>query len=176
MLHISCRSFDFPFLILFYFWFIIQYLIGAIRISKKTTAVLWRFTIAAREISKGIILLFTKDMNLFICIYSKIYIYNGDSWSISGVILVLFINHNNLWFNHFVIKIAIISSNLTDTGEYEITTMSLSDIVNQLHDKYSLAYTVTTEKTNLTSLSIRSKKIDDLNTYWNKIKRLKNMR
>jgi hypothetical protein len=50
--------------------------------------------------------------------------------------------------------------------------MSLSNIVNQLHDKYSLAYTGTTEKTNLSSLSVRSKKIDDLNTYRIKIKRL----
>ena len=42
--------------------------------------------------------------------------------------------------------------------------MCLSDVVNQLHDKYSLAYTGTTEETNLTTLLIRSQQIDDLNT------------
>jgi len=64
-----------------------------------------------------------------------------------------------------VIQIVTLSGSLTDTGEYGVTTMSLSDVINQLHDKYSLAYTGTTEKSNLTTLGIWGKKIDDLNTY-----------
>ena len=42
--------------------------------------------------------------------------------------------------------------------------MCLGDIVNKLHNQYSFSDTSTTEKTNLTSLSIWGKQIDDLDT------------
>jgi hypothetical protein len=42
--------------------------------------------------------------------------------------------------------------------------VSLGDVVNQLHDEHGLADTGTTEKTNLTTLGVRSQKINNLNT------------
>jgi hypothetical protein len=41
----------------------------------------------------------------------------------------------------------------------------LGDVVNQLHNKHSLADTGTTEETDFTSLSIWSQKINNLDTY-----------
>jgi hypothetical protein len=66
--------------------------------------------------------------------------------------------------NHFVVQIVTFTGTLTDTGEDGETTVSLSDVVNKLHDKHGLADTGTTEETNLTSLSVRSQKINNLDT------------
>ncbi len=40
--------------------------------------------------------------------------------------------------------------------------MSLGDVVDELLDKHSLAYTCTTEEANLTTLCVRLDKVDDL--------------
>jgi peptide chain release factor 1 len=71
---------------------------------------------------------------------------------------------NDTSLNHFTVKIVTLTSTLTDTDEDGVTTMSLSNVVNQLHDEDSLTDTGTTEKTDLTTTSIGGKKIDDLNT------------
>ena len=42
--------------------------------------------------------------------------------------------------------------------------MSLGNVINKLHNKYSFSYTGTTEKTNLTSLGIWGEQVDDLDT------------
>ena len=85
----------------------------------------------------------------------------------SGTSGVVAIKLDDTGLNHFVVKIIALTSSLADTSEHGVTTMSLSDVVNKLHDKHSLADTGTTEKTNLTSLLVRSEEIDDLNTYSN---------
>ena len=66
--------------------------------------------------------------------------------------------------HHLVVKIVALSGSLADTSEHGVTTVSLGDVVDELHDKHSLADTGTTEETNLTSLLIGSKQIDDLDT------------
>lgn len=55
-----------------------------------------------------------------------------------------------------MVEIVALSGSLTDTSEHRVTTMLLSDVVDQLHDKHSLADTSTTEKSNLTSSCIGS--------------------
>lgn len=83
-------------------------------------------------------------------------------------------------FLHFVVQIVTLTSSLTDTGEDGVTTMGFGNVVlnlvsprslcssmtthNQLLDKHGLADTGTTEETNLSTTSIRSQKIDDLDT------------
>ncbi len=49
----------------------------------------------------------------------------------------------------------------TENGE---TTVCLGDVVDQLLDKHSLADTGTSEETNLTTTSVRGKKVHDLDT------------
>jgi len=66
--------------------------------------------------------------------------------------------------NHFVEEIVTLTSTLTDTGEHRVTTVSLSDVVNKLHNEHGFTDTGTTEKTNLTTSGVRGQKIDDLNT------------
>ena len=70
------------------------------------------------------------------------------------------LDHTTL--NHLVVKIVTLTGALTDTGEHGVTTVVHGDVVNQLHDHDSLADSGTTEKSNLTSLGIRSQQVDDL--------------
>ena len=42
--------------------------------------------------------------------------------------------------------------------------MLLGDVVDELHDKHSLAYTCTTEQTDLTTLEVWLEQVDDLDT------------
>jgi hypothetical protein len=79
---------------------------------------------------------------------------------------------------HFVVQIVALTSTLTNTSEDGVTTVSLGDVVlsmlarlgsggltyDQLLNEHSLADTSTTEQTNLTTTSVRSEKIDDLDT------------
>jgi len=77
----------------------------------------------------------------------------------SGAILL-----DDTRLDHFVVKIVTLTSSFTDTGEDGVTTMKLGDVVDKLHNKDGLADTGTTEETNLSSLGVGSKKIDNLNT------------
>jgi hypothetical protein len=65
---------------------------------------------------------------------------------------------------HFVVQIVTLTGTLTDTGEDGVTTVGLGDVVDELLDEDSLADTSATEQTNLTTTSVRSEKIDDLDT------------
>jgi peptide chain release factor 1 len=67
-------------------------------------------------------------------------------------------------FNHFVVKIVTLTSTFTDTTEDGVTTVSLGNVVDQFLNQDSLTDTSTTEKTNLTTTSIRSQQIDNLDT------------
>ena len=75
------------------------------------------------------------------------------------------VNLDDTRVNHLVVEIVTLTGALTDTGEDGETTVSLGDVVNQLHDKHSLSDTGTTEETNLTTLGVWSQKINNLNTY-----------
>ena len=66
--------------------------------------------------------------------------------------------------NHLVVQIVALPGPLTDTGEHRETTVSLGDVVNQLHDKHSLADSGTAEETNLTSLTVGGEQVDNLDT------------
>jgi peptide chain release factor 1 len=66
--------------------------------------------------------------------------------------------------NHFVVQVVTLTSTLTDTAENRETTMSLGDVVDKLLDQHSLSDTSTTEETNLSTTSIGSEKVDNLDT------------
>merc|ERR1719500_1825905 len=67
-------------------------------------------------------------------------------------------------FNHLVVEIVTLTSSLADTGKDRVTTMGLGDVVDQLHNEDSLADTGTAEETDLATLYVWGKEIDDLNT------------
>ena len=74
------------------------------------------------------------------------------------------ISDDDTRLDHFVVKIVSLTGSLADTSEDGETTMELGDVVNKLHNEDGFADTGTTEKTNLTSLGVRSQKVDNLNT------------
>merc|ERR1719474_2630697 len=84
-------------------------------------------------------------------------VHQGD---LGGLVL----EGDNTTLNHLVVQIVALPGPLADTGEHGETTVSLGNVVNQLHDKHSLADTSATEKTNFTSLTVRGKQVDDLDT------------
>ena len=51
---------------------------------------------------------------------------------------------------------------LPDSGKDGVATVGLGHVVNQLHDKHSLADTGTAEQTDLTTLGVGGQKVDDL--------------
>ena len=63
-----------------------------------------------------------------------------------------------------MVQIITLTSTLADTSEDRVTTVSLGDVVNQLLNKDSLSDTSTTEETNLSTTSVGSEQIDDLDT------------
>ena len=63
-----------------------------------------------------------------------------------------------------MVKIISLTGTLSDSSKDGITTMGFSNVVNQLHNKHSLADTGTTEETNLTAPSVGSEQVDNLNT------------
>merc|ERR1711910_247385 len=66
--------------------------------------------------------------------------------------------------NHLVVQIVTLPGPLADTSEHRETTMSLGNVVDQLHDKHSLADSGATEETNLASLTVGGEQVDDLDT------------
>ena len=63
-----------------------------------------------------------------------------------------------------MVQVVTLTGTLTYTGEYGISAVLGCDITDQLLDQDGLAYTGTTEQTDLTTFCIRSKKIDNFNT------------
>merc|ERR550534_3132989 len=51
--------------------------------------------------------------------------------------------------NHLVVEIVTLPGPLADTSEHRETTVSLGNVVDQLHDKHSLAHSSTAEETDL---------------------------
>lgn len=65
---------------------------------------------------------------------------------------------------HLVVQIVTLTGSLTDTGEDGVTTVSLSDVVDELLNEHGLTDTGTTEETNLSTTGVRGEEIDDLDT------------
>jgi peptide chain release factor 1 len=65
---------------------------------------------------------------------------------------------------HLVVQIVTLTGSLTDTGEDGVTTVSLSDVVDELLNEHGLADTGTTEETNLSTTGVRGEEIDDFDT------------
>jgi len=74
------------------------------------------------------------------------------------------IGDDHLRVDHLVVQIISLSGSLSDSGEDGVPSVLLGDVVNQLHDEHSLADSGSSEKSNFTSSSVRSKKINNLNT------------
>merc|ERR1711892_106561 len=66
--------------------------------------------------------------------------------------------------NHLIVEIVTLTGPLSHSGKHRVSSVSLSNVVNQLHDQDSLADTGTAEETNLTSLSIGGKQVNNLDT------------
>jgi hypothetical protein len=79
-----------------------------------------------------------KNINIYPRISLKI-----RSIHLGGLVL----QGNDTGFNHLVVKIVTLASTFTDTGKHGVTTMGLSDVVNQFHNQYSFTDTSTTEET-----------------------------
>merc|ERR1719376_1335729 len=77
---------------------------------------------------------------------------------LGGVIL----QRDDASLNHLVVKIVAFTGPLTHAGKHRVTTMGPSNIVDQLHNKYSLADTSTAEQTDLSSLGVRGQKVHNL--------------
>mmetsp|Transcript_71296 Transcript_71296/g.119324 ORF Transcript_71296/g.119324 Transcript_71296/m.119324 type:complete len:393 (-) Transcript_71296:21-1199(-) len=76
--------------------------------------------------------------------------------------LALQVNH--LGSHHLQVQICALTGTLTDTGKHRETTMSLGDIVDQLHDNDSLPDTSSSEKPNLTTLAVWQNQVNNLDT------------
>merc|ERR1719474_1855641 len=84
-------------------------------------------------------------------------VHQGD---LGGLVL----QRDDTTLNHLVVQIVALPGPLADTGEHGETTVSLGNVVDQLHDKHSLADTGAAEETDLTSLAVRGEQVDDLDT------------
>ena len=88
-----------------------------------------------------------------------------EKWNISwNHLWALVLERDDTSLNHLVVEIVAFTGALTDSGENGVTSVSLGNVVDQLHDKYGLADAGTTEETNLASLHIGGQQIDDLDT------------
>ncbi len=63
-----------------------------------------------------------------------------------------------------MVQIVTLTSSLTDTGEDGVTTVSLGDVVDKLLNQHGLSDTSTTEQSDLSTTSVRSEEIDNLDT------------
>src|SRR5690606_16482022 len=65
----------------------------------------------------------------------------------------------NAGIDHLMPQIITLTSTLTNTGEHGITTVTLRDVVDQLHDDNGFAYTRATEQTDFTTFGVWAKKV-----------------
>jgi len=63
-----------------------------------------------------------------------------------------------------VVQIVTLTGTLSDTSKDRVTSVVLGDVVDQLLNEHSLSDTGTSEETNLTTTSIGSEQVDDLDT------------
>eukprot|EP00056_Hartaetosiga_gracilis_P017347 m.7005 g.7005 ORF g.7005 m.7005 type:complete len:506 (+) comp5634_c0_seq1:128-1645(+) len=72
------------------------------------------------------------------------------------------INHTT--FNHLMVQIVTLTGALTNTSKHRETRVLLCNIVDQFHNKHSLSDTSTSKESNLSTLCVWGKKVNDLNT------------
>jgi peptide chain release factor 1 len=65
---------------------------------------------------------------------------------------------------HFVPEVVTFTGTLTDAAENRVATVSLGDIVDELHDNDGLTNARSTEEADLSTLNVRGEEVDDLNT------------
>ena len=63
-----------------------------------------------------------------------------------------------------MVEIVTLASTFTDSGKDRVTSVSLGNIVDQLHDQDGLADSGTTEQTDLSSLGVGGQEVDDLDS------------
>ena len=71
---------------------------------------------------------------------------------------------DNAGFLHLMVQVVSFTSTLTYTSEYGNTAVLLCDVVDQFLNHYGFTYTRTAEQTDLTTLCVRSKQVDDFNS------------
>ena len=71
---------------------------------------------------------------------------------------------DNAAFYHFAKQVVTLTRAFTHAGEHRETIVTVSNVVNKLHDKHCLTHTGTAEQTDFTTLAIRLEQVDDLNT------------
>ncbi len=76
--------------------------------------------------------------------------------------LVELLNVYNASFLHLMVEVVTLTSTLTNARKYGQTGVLSRDVVDQLHHVYGLAYTRTTEQTDLTTLGERANQVDNL--------------
>ncbi len=74
----------------------------------------------------------------------------------------LVLQGNDTTLNHLVVEIVALAGTLADTGEHRVASVSLGDVVDQLHDKHSLADAGTSEEADLASLGVGGQQVDNL--------------
>jgi hypothetical protein len=63
-----------------------------------------------------------------------------------------------------MIQVVTFTCTFTNTGEHRETIVSFGNIIDKLHDQHGLTDTCTTEQTDLTTLAVRFKEVNHLNT------------
>ncbi len=69
----------------------------------------------------------------------------------------------NARFDHFVVKVVTFTGTFTNACEYGVTAVRFSNVVDQFHDQNGLANACAAEQTDLTTLCVRSEKVNNLN-------------
>ena len=76
----------------------------------------------------------------------------------------LLVNLDNTTLNHFVVQIISFTGTFSNSSKDRVTSVVHGNVVNKFHDNNSLSDTSSSEKTNLSSLGVGGKKINDLDT------------
>jgi hypothetical protein len=76
--------------------------------------------------------------------------------------LFIFLNFDDLGFDHFIVKIVALTRPLTDSGKHRDAAMQLRDVINQFHDDDRLANTGPAERANFSTLQEGTDEINNL--------------
>ena len=91
-----------------------------------------------------------------------------NSHSRSGRLVHLSVNQGSLIQNaaflHFSVKVVTLTSTLSYTGKYGDTAVGCCHVMDQLHDQYGFTYSRTTEKSDFSSLCVRTNQVYYLDT------------
>lgn len=66
---------------------------------------------------------------------------------LSNYLRALILQTDDTRYDHFMVQVISFARSLSDTSKHRVPTMSFSYVVDQFHDKYSLADTSTTKQT-----------------------------